>query len=314
MTIHARHLPFDPHRPPGRPPLRARLIRLLGVIGAVALVALIGAALWAWTPDRPLAELKARYAGAGTQYLDIAGTRLRVRDTGPREAPALLLLHGFGSSLETWEPWARVLEQRWRVVRLDLPGSGLSGPDRTGDYTDARGVELIGALLDRLALADVVLVGHSLGGRLAWRYAAAQPARVRRLVLISPDGFASPGFAYGQPAEVPTVLRLMRYFLPRALFRANLQAAYADPARLTDAVLERTYDLVLAPGNRAAMLERMSQTVLVDPLPLLRRIEAPTLLLWGEADAMIPFRNAADYHGALPHATLVALPDLGHVR
>ena len=105
----------------------------------------------------------------------------------------------------------------------------------------------------------------------------------------------------------------MKYFLPKPLLRANLLAAYADPARLSDAELDRYYDLLLAPGNRGALLERMQQTVLEEPEPLLRRIVAPTLLLWGEADHMIPYSNAADYLRALPNARLVSFPDLGHV-
>ena len=75
--------------------------------------------------------------------LEVAGVRLRVRDTGPKGAPALIMLHGFGSSLETWEPWARVLQTDYRVIRFDLPGTGLSAPDPTSDYTDARSVDVL---------------------------------------------------------------------------------------------------------------------------------------------------------------------------
>jgi pimeloyl-ACP methyl ester carboxylesterase len=105
----------------------------------------------------------------------------------------------------------------------------------------------------------------------------------------------------------------MQYFLPKPLVRTNLLAAYANPARLSDAQLDRYYQLLLAPGNRRAMLARMRQTLLEQPEPLLQRIEAPTLLLWGEADHMIPYSNAADYLRALPNAQLVSFPDLGHV-
>jgi pimeloyl-ACP methyl ester carboxylesterase len=245
--------------------------------------------------------------------MTVASTPLRVRDTGPKSAPALILLHGFGSSLETWEPWARLLGDRYRLVRFDFPGSGLSEPDRTGDYSDARSLSLVKALMDELGIPTATLIGNSMGGRIAWRFAAAYPALVSKLVLISPDGFASPGFEYGRPPNVPAVLQLMKYFLPKQVFRANLIAAYADPARLRDAELNRYYDLMLAPGNRAAMIARMQQTLLEDPRPLLQRISAPTLLLWGEADRMIPYRNASDYLRALPNAKLVHFPGLGHV-
>ena len=105
----------------------------------------------------------------------------------------------------------------------------------------------------------------------------------------------------------------MRYVLPKSVLRMNLKVAYADPEQLTDAAVARYHDLLLAPGNRVAMLERMAQVTLEPPEPLLARIDAPTLLLWGERDAMIPFSNAGDYLAALPDARLASFPELGHV-
>jgi pimeloyl-ACP methyl ester carboxylesterase len=245
--------------------------------------------------------------------MQIGGTSLRVRITGPHEAPAVVLLHGFGSSLETWESWAQRLSDDYRVVRFDLPGCGLSEADRSGSYGDARSLELVKALMDALGIKTAVLVGNSMGGRIAWRFAAAFPERTRKLVLISPDGFASPGFQYGKAPQVPATLQLMRFFLPRTLLRTNLAAAYGDPHRLSDAVADRYYELLLAPGNREAMIQRMQQSILEDPVPLLRRISAPTLLLWGKKDRLIPFANSADYLKAFADAQLVAFEDLGHV-
>lgn len=285
---------------------------LLGLGGLVA-VALGAVGIWAWTPDRSRGELDEKYSTPSTRYIEIGGTSLRIRDTGSDKAPALILIHGFGSSLETWEPWALALSTNYRVVRLDLPGCGLSEPDRTGDYSDLRSVSLVRELMDRLGIERAVLIGNSMGGRIAWRFAAAFPDRTRGLVLISPDGFASPGFEYGKAPQVPSLLHLMKFFLPRGLMRMNLEAAYADPSRLSDPVADRYYDLLLAPGDRGAMLDRMRQSVLEDPVPILRRIRVPTLLLWGEKDRLIPVANAKDYMAALPDATLVTFPDLGHV-
>jgi pimeloyl-ACP methyl ester carboxylesterase len=284
------------------------------MIASISLaVALAGFLFWAWTPDKSRAEIEAKYLHSGDRYFEIAGARLRLRDAGPRNAPAIIFLHGFGSSLETWEPWAKALSPDFRVIRFDLPGSGLTGPDPTGDYSDIRGVRILAALMDRLGLVRASIVGNSIGGRIAWKFAALEPSRVNRLVLISPDGFASPGFAYGKKPEVPAIIELMRYTLPKALLRMNLSIAYADPTALTDAVVTRYYDLLLAPGVRDAMIKRMAATVLEEPEPYLRRIQAPTLLLWGKQDSMIPFSNSADYTRNLAHCRLVPLPGLGHV-
>jgi len=284
--------------------------RLQLSVAALAFMA-CGAALY--TPDRNRTALEAQYLARPTDLRMVDGVRLHVRDEGPRDAETIVLVHGLGASLHTWDPWARDLSTTHRVVRFDVPGHGLTGPDPANNYSDARSLRLLHALLDSLQLDRVTLVGHSMGGRLAWSYAAEHPARVARLVLIAPDGFASPGFEYDTPADVPSVLGLMRWVLPAPLLRANLTPAYADPARLTDSVARRYHDLMLVPGNRDALLSRLRQTVLTDPAPRLARITAPTLLLWGEDDAMIPVQNAEDYLRMMPNATVVRLPGLGHV-
>lgn len=285
-----------------------KFVFLGGLLLAAALTA-----FWLWTPDKDRSLLESRYLAAPGDMVSVADWRLHVRATGPKDAPAVILIHGFGASLHSWEAWAQGLSVGHRVIRFDLPGSGLSLPDPAGDYTDARSVELLIALMDHLGLQRASIIGHSIGGRIAWTFAARHPERVAKLVLVSPDGFASPGFAYGTPPKVPTVLKMMRYVLPKPLLRMNLLPAYADPNALSDAMTTRYHDLLLAPGARDAMLARMQQTVLVDPVPLLKTIRAPTLLVWGERDAMIPFANSADYLRAIPGSRLVAIPAAGHL-
>jgi pimeloyl-ACP methyl ester carboxylesterase len=279
----------------------------------IGLALLVGACLWLYTPDKSRAALQAKYDTGADEYLDVAGIKLHVRDEGPRAAQPVILLHGFGASLQTWDAWAALLSPQYRVIRFDLPGFGLTGPDPIGNYSDARSMQVLAALMDRLGVQRADLVGNSLGGKIAWSFAAAYPDRVAKLVLVSPDGFASPGFAYGKPAEVPATLSILPYVLPRPLVRMSLAPAYGDPKHLTPATVTRYRDMMLAPGVRAAMLARMRQVMLVNPEPQLRQIHAPTLLLWGERDGMIPFVNAADYLRDLPNAKLVALPGLGHV-
>ncbi len=279
----------------------------------LALAVLAGAGVYLYAPDRSRAALEAKYRVAASDYVTVAGIRLRVRDEGPRQGRTIVLLHGFGSSLETWDAWAAGLAATHRVIRFDLPGFGLTGPDPGNDYSDARAMVILAALMDKLGVTQASVIGNSLGGRLAWMFAVSHPDRVEKLVLVSPDGFASPGFDYGKAPDVPLMMRALPYTLPRAMLRASLAPAYGDPAHLTDAVVTRYRDMMLAPGVRGAILARTSQTILRDPTQLLGRIQAPTLLLWGERDGMIPFANAAAYLRLIPHARLVALPGLGHV-
>lgn len=283
---------------------------ILGTIAGAAVLGISVLALWLYAPDKPRAALEARYAG---DYRTVDGVRLRLRDTGPRDAPAVILLHGFGASLDTWEPWAQALAVRFRVIRFDLPGFGLTGADPTGDYRDARTMQVLIDLMDQLGVERASLIGNSLGGRIAWNFAALHPDRVTHLVLVSPDGFASPGFAYDKPARVPVIMQALPYIAPRGMLKTSLAAAYANPDALSETTLTRYRDMMLAPGVRRAMLARMSQTVLRDPAPILAQIKAPTLLLWGDKDGMIPIGNAADYLRYLPGASLVRLPHLGHV-
>jgi pimeloyl-ACP methyl ester carboxylesterase len=278
-----------------------------------ATMATLALLFWLWTPDKARTELEANYLARTGDMMQVGPWRLHVRDSGPRDAPSVLMLHGFGASLHTWDAWAQALSANHRVIRLDLPGSGLSEPDPANDYTDARSIQLVLALMDRLGVPRASIVGHSIGGRIAWTFAAKHPQRTDKLVLVAPDGFASPGFEYGKAAEVPAMLGAMRYVMPKAVLRMNLAPAYGDPAFLTDELTTRYHDLMLAPGGRDAMFKRLQQTVLTDPLPLLTTITAPTMLVWGEADAMIPVANAQDYLGAVKGSRLATFPGVGHL-
>ena len=217
----------------------------------LAVIALIGGAISLYTPDKPRDPLEAKYAAPPSEFLPVAGLRMHIRDTGPKTAPIVILLHGLGSSLHTWEPWAQTLSLHYRVIRFDLPGFGLTGPDPTGDYSDARAIAVLAALMNSLSVSHASLIGNSMGGKLAWQFAAEHPQRVDKLVLISPDGFASPGFEYGKRAEVPMIAKVLPYTLPTWMLRMNLAPACGDKSLLTGDVVTRYRDLMLAPRRPA---------------------------------------------------------------
>ena len=277
---------------------------LAGIVACVYLV---------WTPDKNGDELTEKYAQAPSQFITISGTRLHYRDSGNKNSPTLIFLHGFGSSLHTWDGWASALEQDYRVIRLDLPGFGLSGENEKNDFSDTHDIAVILGLLDTLEVNKASFVGNSLGGKLAWRIAAAYPNRVDKLVLISPDGFASEGFEYDKPHQASWMLTAMTVALPKPILKMSLLPAYANPNSLSSTMLDRYYDLMCAPGVRKSIVARLNQTVLKDPRPILKTIQADTLLLWGEDDAMIPIANAQDYLKLIPKVRLEALPKTGHL-
>ncbi len=280
------------------------------LIGAVVLAAgLYGV----WTPDLDRAELMQRYGAPSQRVVEVDGLGINYQDSGSPDAPAVLLLHGFGSSLQTWDAWTPQLALKFRVIRLDLPGFGLTGESPTQNYSEGQDLATLVGFVNKLNLSSYSVVGHSMGGKMAWSLAAAQPDRVKALVLMAPDGF-SPQAQWGtKPYEVPAVMGLMKYALPKYFVRGFLDAAYADPQGVTDQTVTRYHDMLRAPGVRTAILDRADQTVSTDPIPRLKQIKAPPLLLWGEQDQMIPSSNAASYAAVMPHARTVVLPKLGHV-
>ena len=279
-------------------------------MGVLILTALVFAF---WTSDMPASELEKRYAKPSLAVLEVDGLNIRYKDTGPKSAPVLLLLHGFGSSLQTWDNWAAQLDLHYRVIRLDLPGFGLTGPSPVNDYSEEKDVATLTQFVDKLGIAELSVIGHSMGGKMAWTFAAAQGPRVKALVLMAPDGYPQAEDVGSKPYAMPAVMGLMKFFLPKYLVRKSLEPAFFDATALDERLIQRYHDMLRAPGVRGAILERGQQTVYTDPVPRLKKITAPTLLLWGQADLMIPSSNAQSYAGVLSDTHTVLLPHLGHL-
>jgi len=285
------------------------MINTIGLGTAILAIVMYGL----WTPDLERAELEKRYVASSPQMLDVDGLKVHYKETGPQAAPALLLMHGFGSSLQAWDDWSLKLEQKYRVIRLDLPGFGLTGASPANDYSEEKDLAILTHFADKLGLEKFSIIGHSMGGKMAWTLAASQPERVQALVLMAPDGFPEAKDIGTKPYEVPAVTGLIKYFLPKYLVRKSIEPAFAEADALSDARVNRYYDMLRAPGVRAAILERSNQTIYTDPVPRLKAIKAPTLLIWGEQDQMIPSTNAKSYASVLSNSTTVLVPKLGHL-
>jgi len=283
-----------------------------GVILASVLVSM-GLLYGLWAPDLTLSELKHRYGADSLQTVQVDGLTIHYQDTGPRDAPVLVLLHGFGSSLQTWDVWAAKLELNYRVIRLDLPGFGLTGPSPLHDYSEANDLATLTHFVDKLGVSSFSVIGHSMGGKMAWGLAAAKPDRVKALVLMAPDGFAQAKDIGTKPYAMPSIMGVIKFSLPKILVRKSIEPAFYDATALSDRLVDRYYDMLRAPGVRAAILERANQTIYTDPVPRLKQITASTLLVWGEQDQMIPSSNAQSYAEVLANSKTVLLPKLGHL-
>lgn len=290
----------------------SKFFDLGGVILASVLVSM-GLLYGLWAPDLTLSELKHRYGSDSLQAVQVDGLTIHYKDTGPKDAPVVLLLHGFGSSLQTWDVWAAQLETQYRVIRLDLPGFGLTGPSPLHDYSEASDVATLTHFVDQLGVSGFSVIGHSMGGKMAWGLAAAEPDRVKALVLMAPDGFPEAKDIGSKPYAMPSIMGVIKFSLPKFLVRKSIEPAFFDANALSDSLVDRYYDMLRAPGVRAAILERSNQTIYTDPVPRLKKITAPTLLVWGEQDQMIPSSNAQSYAQVLSTSKTVLLPKLGHL-
>jgi len=203
------------------------------ITGFVILALVVAGAVFIamnWAPDRSDAELRARLGGPPSIFLDVHGMPVHVRDEGPRDDPSpIVLLHGFGSSLHDWQGWAEALRDKRRVVRLDLPGFGLTGPTPDGVYGLERDMRVTLAVLDKLGIARVVLGGNSLRGAVAWRTALAHPKRVEKLILVDAGGY--PQHATSIPIgmrilRVSGLAWLMQHTLPRSLVEQGFRNVF----------------------------------------------------------------------------------------
>ena len=301
-----------------RPTLGARLMKLLGF--AVLATALLAMAFRA--PDRPLESLVARWGPPPSDVLELklSGGQTQLvhfRDEGPKtDITPVVLLHGAGASLHTWEGWVKSLSATRRVITLDLPGFGLTGPSPLGDYGSDAYDSFLLSFLRQLQIDRMVLGGNSMGGELAWQFAARHPEQVAALVLVDADGLDVRSELMPDAFRIPDS-RVLQWiagvFLPRPFVDRSLRELYGDPSKVTASLVDRYFELTLREGNRAALAQRLAQRAPGRHADLLARIQAPTLILWGGRDRLIPPVAAEGFHQGIAHSTVQIFPGLGHV-
>ena len=305
--------------------------RLMGWLGSGLLLLLAVVVASVWQPDRPVEALTAKWAPAPSQWIRVelpalegaaaTGIRLHMRDEGPRDdAEPIVLVHGTGASLHTWDGWVAQLKGTRRVVRLDLPGYGLTGPFDDHIYSMARYSAVLAALADALKLPAAVYGGNSLGGYVVWEHAVRQPMRVSRLLLVDSAGYPLPlrdvpiGFRI---AQTPGLNKLMQHVLPRGVIESSVKNVYGDPSRVTPELVDRYFELTTRAGNRAAVVASFAQrkvdTQNGEAAKRVAQIKQPTFILWGGQDRLIPPEHAQQFRRDIASAQVAVLPSLGHV-
>jgi pimeloyl-ACP methyl ester carboxylesterase len=296
------------------------------VRGVLALIALLVIAFLIFrTPDTDAAEMRAKYGGAPSQFVDIGdGVTVHLRDEGPKDAPAILLLHGSNADLHTWEPWVAALTSQYRVIRFDQVGHGLTGPDPAHDYSRANYVADVLAVADKLGLERFIIGGNSMGGKHALAFAIAHPDRVSGLVLVDASGAPMPqdkaakknsggGNIGFRIARMPGINRLVEQITPRSLIAQSLEQSVSVKSIITEPMIDRYWELLRYPGNRRATLQRFSQPHESLTEAEIAGVTAPTLILWGEEDRLIPVAAGQWLAKVMPTAQITVYPNIGHL-
>ncbi len=294
--------------------------RLLAVTaGLLAVLGLVFLALR--TPDTDRAAMIAKYGGPAATFAEGAGgMRVHWRDQGCSDCPAIILIHGSNASLHTFEAMIAELAGEYRIITYDQPGHGLTGPHPRDDYTAAGMFEALSAVANAARLDRFFLGGNSMGGWVAWRYALAYPERVEGLILIDAagaplrEGETAPPLNLGfRLMRNPALRPLMSQITPRSLVAKSLQETVADPSIVTEAMIDRYWELLRFPGNRRASAIRANADREPAVFDRISEIKAPTLLLWGAEDKLIFPSAATTFDERMQDADVVILDGVGHI-
>jgi pimeloyl-ACP methyl ester carboxylesterase len=269
-----------------------------------------------WVPERPVSDLAARWGQLPSQFIEIGGMKVHMRDEGIASDPVpIVLLHGTSSSLYTWEGWVQSLKETRRVITFDLPGYGLTGPFPHGNYKAEAYIAFMRSFFSALGIERCVLGGNSFGGHIAWQTAVAMPDRVAKLILVDSGGYGVRGslpVAF-QVARTPVLNRIMERVLPRGFVEAGLRNVYGDPAKVTPRTVAIYFDMATREGNRHALVERFRQLDVGAYADRIPSVKTPTLILWGARDRLVPPSDAEHFHRDIAGSELVIFPELGHV-
>jgi pimeloyl-ACP methyl ester carboxylesterase len=276
------------------------------------LIVIIGLIFYSITWDIPVEELKTKYANDESQFINVDGMQVHYRDEG--SGMPIVLLHGSGASLHTWDDWTKELKKNYRVIRLDLPAFGLTGPHPNQDYRIITYSDFLNDFLTKLDIDSMYLAGNSLGGNISWYYASDYPQKVKKLILVDPIGIPTgrelPWIF--RMAKTPVINSIIRYVSAKYLIEDNLKQVYFDDSKVTSSLIERYYDLTLREGNRTAFIDR-AKTEIKDNSERLINIDIPTQIIWGKDDSWVPVSDGQKYLEKLPNAQLVVIENTGHL-
>jgi pimeloyl-ACP methyl ester carboxylesterase len=267
--------------------------------------------------DIPVEKLKGKYANADSKFIEVLGMQLHYRIEGNRtDSIPLVLLHGAGASLHTWDEFVRIAGVKRKIIRLDLPAYGLTGPTLDRNYNVESYTSVIVTFLGKLGIQKCDLVGNSLGGYISWAVSLKKPSLVRRLVLMDAIGY--PLEKRERPlafklARMPVINKLLTFITPRSIVEKSVLNLYFDKTKVTNELVDRYFELTLREGNRQAFVDISSSTTESNLYKEIPSITQPTLIIWGAEDKFVPLESANRFDSDIPNSKLEVLPQVGHM-
>lgn len=284
---------------------------------SVTLVALLVLSLLFVRFEIPFDELKKKYGLPPSAFMAVSDITLHFRDQGNAMGKVILLLHGTNVSLHTWEPWVNELKDEFRLISIDLPGHGLTGPFPNDDYSCERVICVLKEFMEKLGVEQFSICGNSYGGYLAWRYALEHREQIERLILIDASGYPYTDPFLWRLARLPGFSFLMEWITPRFLVKPALLEAYVNKSVVTEDLVTMYYELMLRQGNRHAqvVLNMEPHAYQAPPVVLeqLKEFPKPTLILWGEGDPWLAPTYGEHFERDIPDSLLKVYKDTGHV-
>lgn len=245
----------------------------------------------------------------GASFSEIQGARVRFVDQGA--GPAVVMLHGFASAIENWAPVIPEVAKHHRVLALDLKGFGWT--DRPpGDYSPQAQADLVFALMDQRGIKKAAIVAHSWGSSIALAMAIKAPERVTRLALYDAWVYEEqlpPFFHWARADGVGETLFNLFY---RQRPDERIALAFYDRKYVTEEFVEAVERALDRPGTTAAALAAVRGQRYAAFQRMYRKVQQPTLLLWGREDIVTPVSFGERLSRDLPGSKLVVYPHCGH--
>jgi len=231
-------------------------------------------------------SIEAKYLLESSDFIEIDGVNIHFAIDG--SGPDLLLLHANYANLIDWNPWVNLLKDHYRVIRIDIPGHGLTAADPSNDYSMQRTIFLLEGFLNAFEIQKLSVAGASLGGTIGLHYTRRNPEKVENLILVSPGALNPRIRGRNEPVKLPKPFEIIAYFTPRLITESLLRGGFGDPENVTEELIDRWYDLLLREGQRDAQIARVNQYVSGDIDQVLSEVRAPALIMWGKKNNVVP--------------------------